>query len=185
MAAGADVERAGERVEELLGRLQSVDASVAVLAEDMVRELLVLYGAALSRVLELADDDGGRLRMAADPLLSALLVLHGLHPEPAEVRIEKALDGIRPHLGSHAGGVELVDIDGEGVVRLRLEGSCHGCPSSAATVRDAVQEAVMQAAPEVAGVEVDGLAPSGTGGFVPLESVGLRCPTQIKVEVAR
>ena len=182
MAAGPDVERAGERVEELLALLQDADASTAALAEELVRELLGLYGAALGRVLELVGDDRARLRLASDPLVSALLVLHELHPEPAEVRIERALEGIRPYLGSHAGGVELVGMDGDGVVRLRLEGTCHGCPSSAATVRDAVEAAVMQAAPESVAVEVEGQV-GPAGGFVPLESVGLRCPTQIKVEV--
>lgn len=183
MAARSDVERVAERVEELLGVLQDTDAATAGLAEELVRELLGLYGEALRRVLELLGDDSARLGLVADPLVSALLVLHELHPLPAEVRIERALEGVRPYLGSHAGGVQLVGLDGDGVVRLRLEGTCHGCPSSAATVRDALEAAVMQAAPEAVAVEVEGLVAPANPGFVPVESVGLRCPTQIKVEM--
>lgn len=186
MASSPDVERAGERVEELLAELQErADADTVRLVEELVRVLLTLYGEALGRVLDLAGDGPTLSRLSADPLLSALLVLHDLHPEPAEVRIERALETIRPHLGSHAGGVELVGIDGAGVVHLRLEGTCHGCASSAATVRGAVETAVLSAAPEAVAVEVEGMVGEGAPGFVPVESVGLHCPTGLKVEVVR
>lgn len=186
MAAPSDVEQAGERVEALLAEMRDRSDPVATaLAEDLIRELLGLYGSALARVLDLADDHAARLRLAADPLLSALFVLHDLHPEPAEVRVERALEQLRPHLGSHAGGVELLGIDGDGTIRLRLQGTCHGCPSSAATVRGAVEAAVLQAAPEAVAVEVEGLVDPGAAAFVPLESVGLRCPAPLEVEVGR
>jgi Fe-S cluster biogenesis protein NfuA len=105
--------------------------------------------------------------LAADDLVSALLALHGLHPRSVEERVNSALDQVRPYLGSHAGGVTLLGIDDDGVVRLRLEGSCDGCPSSLQTVRAAVEGAVADAAPEVTGVEVEGLvaepAPASPG----------------------
>jgi Fe-S cluster biogenesis protein NfuA/nitrite reductase/ring-hydroxylating ferredoxin subunit len=84
------------------------------------------------------------------------LILHGLHPVEVDVRIEQALDKVRPYLGSHAGGVAYLGIDGAGVAHLRLDGSCHGCPSSTVTVRMTIEEAVLKAAPEVAGIEVEG-----------------------------
>ena len=46
----------------------------------------------------------------------------------------QALDEVRPYLDSHGGGVELVEVV-DGVVRLRLYGSCNGCPSSTMTLR--------------------------------------------------
>jgi Fe-S cluster biogenesis protein NfuA len=49
--------------------------------------------------------------------------------------------------------VELVDIDA-GRIRLRLQGSCDGCPSSAETLRGAIEEAILAAAPDVEGIEV-------------------------------
>ena len=69
----------------------------------------------------------------------------------------EALDQVRPYLGSHAGGVELLGVDAAGVVHLRLEGSCDGCPSSVQTVKLAIERAIEEAAPEVAGVEVENL----------------------------
>ena len=59
-------------------------------------------------------------------------------------------------LGSHAGGVQYLGVR-DGVARLRLEGSCHGCPSSTVTVQLAIEGAVQDAAPEVAQVIVEGM----------------------------
>ena len=93
-----------------------------------------------------------------DELVASLLVLHDLHPKDTETRVVEALDQVRPYLGSHAGGVELLGVDPEaGVVRLRLEGSCDGCPSSTMTVKLAIERAIEQAAPEVTAVEVENL----------------------------
>jgi Fe-S cluster biogenesis protein NfuA len=83
--------------------------------------------------------------------------LHDLHPLDVPARIERALDRVRPYLGSHAGGVEFLGVDEEGVARLRLEGSCEGCASSTETVRMAIEGAVRDAAPELTGIEVAGV----------------------------
>ncbi|HEV3398985.1 MAG TPA: NifU family protein, partial [Actinomycetes bacterium] len=83
--------------------------------------------------------------------------LHDLHPKDTETRVVEALDQVRPYLGSHAGGVELLGIDPGGVVHLRLEGSCDGCPSSVQTVKLAIERAIEEAAPEVTAVEVENL----------------------------
>jgi Fe-S cluster biogenesis protein NfuA len=92
-----------------------------------------------------------------DELVASLLVLHDLHPKDTETRVVEALDQVRPYLGSHAGGVELLGIDQGGVVHLRLEGSCDGCPSSVQTVKLAIERAIEEAAPEVTAVEVENL----------------------------
>ena len=69
-------------------------------------------------------------------------------------RVEQALDAVRPYLGSHGGDVELLEVTDEGAVRLRLLGSCDGCPSSSVTLELAVQDAIEAAAPEVVAIEV-------------------------------
>jgi Fe-S cluster biogenesis protein NfuA len=89
-------------------------------------------------------------------VVAGLLLLHGLHPMDTEARVARALEQVRPALRSHGGNVELIDVR-EGVVRLRLEGSCHGCPSSAATMKTTIEEAILADAPEVASIEVQGL----------------------------
>ncbi len=50
-------------------------------------------------------------------------------------RVDKALDEIRPYIHSHAGDVNIVDVDDEGVVKLQMVGTCHGCPMSMLTLR--------------------------------------------------
>jgi len=70
--------------------------------------------------------------------------------------VQRALDRVRPYLGSHAGGVQYLGVH-DGVARLRLEGSCHGCPSSTVTVQLAIRGAVQDAAPEVTDVVVEGM----------------------------
>jgi Fe-S cluster biogenesis protein NfuA/nitrite reductase/ring-hydroxylating ferredoxin subunit len=96
-------------------------------------------------------------RLVEDERAATLLALHGLHPKDTQTRVVEALDQVRPYLGSHAGGVELVGVDSEGVVHLRLEGSCDGCPSSTMTVKLAIERAIEEAAPEVTAVEVENL----------------------------
>jgi Fe-S cluster biogenesis protein NfuA len=83
--------------------------------------------------------------------------LHGLHPLDTETRVRQSLDDVRPYLQSHGGNVELIEIDG-GTARLRLHGSCHSCPSSAVTMKQTVEEAILARAPDVTAVEVEGLA---------------------------
>ena len=96
--------------------------------------------------------------MIADPLVESLLLLHGLHPLDVDARIQRALDNVRPYLGSHAGGIEYLGVTEDGTARLRLEGNCHGCPSSTVTVQLAIQGAVEGAAPEVTRVVVEGVS---------------------------
>ena len=71
--------------------------------------------------------------------MASLLLVHGLHPYDVETRVARALDGVRPYLGSHGGDVELLGVTDDGVVRLRLLGSCDGCPSSSVTLKLAVE----------------------------------------------
>jgi Fe-S cluster biogenesis protein NfuA len=71
-------------------------------------------------------------------------------------RVRAALDGVRPYLGLHDGGVEVLGTTPGGVVRLRLQGTCQGCPSSQVTVTDAIERAIVAAVPEVSGVDVQG-----------------------------
>jgi Fe-S cluster biogenesis protein NfuA/nitrite reductase/ring-hydroxylating ferredoxin subunit len=156
------VRQAGERIEELLGILRSASGDAAAAAEELVRLLLGLYGDGLSRIMDAlaAEGEAGgvvRDRLLADPVVESLLLLHDLHPLDVDARIQRALDRVRPYLGSHAGGVKYLGVGPDGVARLRLEGSCHGCPSSTVTVQLAIQGAVEDAAPEVTGVVVEGM----------------------------
>jgi Fe-S cluster biogenesis protein NfuA len=155
------VKQVGDRIEEILAMLASADGKSAAAAEELVGLLVGLYGDGLGHVvtaLAEAGPPGDALlaKLTEDPLVESLLLLHDLHPLDVDARVQRALDQVRPYLGSHAGGVEYLGVDG-GVARLRLEGSCHGCPSSTVTVRLAIEDAVKNAAPEVTAVEVEGM----------------------------
>ncbi|MFF5113045.1 NifU family protein [Streptosporangium sp. NPDC000509] len=162
-----DVQATGDRVEALIADLGALsDAVTRAKAEDLVRALVELYGAGLERVVEIVTDaEAAEVlgRMVGDPLVSGLLVLHDLHPLSTAERVRDALESVRPHLGSHEGGVELLGVGEDGIVRLRLEGACRGCPSSLLTVTDAIERAIAQAAPEVSGVEVEGVSDGRQG----------------------
>lgn len=155
------VQKVSARVEELLGALGAGGfGAAAPAAEELVGLLVGLYGDGLAQIVTiLAGQPGGPdlvLRLADDPLVESLLLLHDLHPLGLDARIQRALDRVRPYLGSHAGGVEYLGV-ADGVARLRLEGSCHGCPSSSVTVKLAITTAITDAAPEVTDVVVDGM----------------------------
>lgn len=170
----------GARVEQLLTELGSVgDPRVQEKTEEAVRLLMQLYGGALARIVDIIaeEESGGHLldRLVGDDLVGSLLVLHDLHPRDTATRVREALDRVRPYLGSHAGGVELLGV-ADGIVYLRLEGSCDGCPSSAVTVKLAIERAIEEAAPEVTSVEVEGMTEPSSGkerdpGIIPVESL--------------
>jgi len=154
--------RVGDRIEEILAVLRSGDPTAADAAEELTRLLVGLYGDGLGRIVATLREAGpagaGLLAaLAEDPLVESLLLLHDLHPLDVDTRIQRALDRVRPYLGSHAGGVEYLGVTGDGVARLRLEGSCVGCPSSMVTVQLAITDAVKDAAPEVSEVAVEGV----------------------------
>jgi Fe-S cluster biogenesis protein NfuA/nitrite reductase/ring-hydroxylating ferredoxin subunit len=150
------------RVEGLLGELEGVaDPAARDLALETVQAVLELYGAGLERIV----DRAGELQttaLAADELVEHLLLLHGLHPVAVEERVRAALDGVRPYLGSHGGDVELVGVDG-GVALVRMQGSCEGCPASAMTLKLAIEEAVLKAAPDVERVEAQDAGGAANG----------------------
>jgi Fe-S cluster biogenesis protein NfuA len=69
-------------------------------------------------------------------------------------RIERTLDTLRPYIASHRGHVEVVDFDEhDGVLLLRLGGTCHGCSASTITLKQGIESRLRQMVPEVKHVE--------------------------------
>ncbi len=168
----ADVRALPGRIESLLDGIAHAGGSeVGEQAEDLVAAVISLYGAGLARAVDLLDEDTVR-RLAEDELLANLLMLHDLHPDGVETRIQAALERVRPYLGSHAGGIDYLGVDEAGVAHLRLQGSCDSCPSSGETVRNAVERAVLEAAPEVSAIDVEGVVETATnpGGLLQIST---------------
>jgi Fe-S cluster biogenesis protein NfuA len=67
-------------------------------------------------------------------------------------KVEAAIGKIRPMLQADGGDIELVDVE-EGVVKVRLQGACAGCPGAQMTLRMGVEREVKKAVPEVKRVE--------------------------------
>jgi Fe-S cluster biogenesis protein NfuA/nitrite reductase/ring-hydroxylating ferredoxin subunit len=178
-AARERVARVEALLEELEGATGSVPRDSAI---ELVQALLDLYGEGMRRVVaRVAErDEDGHLAaaFAGDELVSHLLLLHGLHPAALERRVRAALDEVRPYLESHGGDVELLSVE-DGVVRLALEGSCSGCPSSAMTLKLAIEDAIHKAAPDVERIEADGAAtPPAPAPLLQIEvSDALRAPS--------
>ncbi|MDT5295433.1 MAG: hypothetical protein QOJ76_2313 [Acidobacteriota bacterium] len=169
-----------QRIDELVRKVEAMsDPEARAGALELLQSLMELHSAGLDRMLEITAEAGGPGRaiidgFTGDELVRGLLLLYGLHPVALETRVLQALDKVRPYLSSHGGNVELLGIE-EGVVRLRLQGSCKSCPSSAMTLKLAIEEAIYEAAPDVAGIEAEGALEqpaATTSGFVRLE--GLR-----------
>src|SRR6201996_8900284 len=147
---------AGDRIQTLLDSCAAGGAAAYERAQQLVREVVGLYGAGLERILQLAGNPGPdnlAERLATDDLVASLLLVHGLHPHDVHRRVSDALDRVRPYLGSHGGDVHLRDIVGD-TVWLEFAGSCKSCPSSAVTLELAVEDAIRTAAPEVSSIEV-------------------------------
>ena len=145
-----------ERVEALLEEVETLSDPVArEMATELVQALLDMYGEGLAR-----DRRARRRRreaLAEDELVSHLLLLHGLHPVP---RRGAGAGGAGrgpavPRVARRRRGAARVD---DGVVRLRLEGSCSGCPSSTMTLKLAIEDAIHKAAPDVERIEAEGAA---------------------------
>jgi Fe-S cluster biogenesis protein NfuA len=144
-----EVERRLNELDDLLGRLEQIPGVTATIGLDAVRALTEVYGEALARLMSRLSKVPSECEAAAeDDLIGHLLILHGIHPQPAAERISHALDEIRPLLQSHGGDALLADI-ADGIAQVRLTGTSGGCSASAGSLEDAVRDAVLAAAPEL------------------------------------
>jgi Fe-S cluster biogenesis protein NfuA/nitrite reductase/ring-hydroxylating ferredoxin subunit len=159
-----DTEQLIGQVQDLQARLESSqDSATRALAEELVSAVVQMYGAGLERVLGTllqAGPEGERLAasLPEDPLVATLLLIHDLHPVPLEQRVQQALDSVRPYMESHGGNVELLSLE-DGIARIHLQGSCSDCSASSVTLELAIKQALEEAAPDLEGLEVEGVAP--------------------------
>ncbi len=164
---------------ELLDRVQVLsaevdelqDARARELSQELVSAIIALYGDGLGRIMAtIADarEAGATIldELAQDGVVASLLLIHDLYPVPLEDRVMEALDTVRPYMESHGGNVELASLR-DGVAKLVLQGSCNGCSASRATLELAIKQALEEHAPDLAGLEVEGVTEPAPprGGF--------------------
>ncbi len=170
------------RVQELTEAHEALpDGPEKRLADDLIGAIVELYGEGLERIvaaLQAAGAAGAEIheQLVDDGVVASLLLIHDLYPVDLETRVREALDSVRPYMESHGGDVELLGLE-DGVARLRLVGHCKGCPASAATLELAIKDAIDQAAPDLVGLEVEGVAAAARNGSAPT-------PTWMSIESA-
>lgn len=170
-----DLDTAARRVDTMLERAGLLDERAQRVALDLKAAVEEFHREALVRVVRtLKDDPRGKellFELVDDPVVYALLVMHGIVRADPSTLAHRALEDVRPYLESHGGGVELVGVELP-VARVRLSGTCNGCSQSSATLREVVERALVAAVPGLHQVEIVPSEPSPT--VVPLTSVGLR-----------
>lgn len=173
MGENQELQKRLHRMSSLLSDLEQVsDPKCRAAARELVQTLMDVHSAALERILEKvfqAGDAGQRVidDLGADPIVAGLLVLYGLHPDPLEIRIEKALTRVAPSLRSHGLEAQLISME-NGDIRVRLTAGAHTCGSSAATGKTMLEDAIYEAAPELNSLVIDGGEGKSASGFVPL-----------------
>jgi Fe-S cluster biogenesis protein NfuA len=151
------------RVEELSARVEQLeDPRARELAEELVSAVIAMYGDGLERIMEVIRDSreaGATIldELSQDGAVSSLLLIHDLYPVGLSERVLEALETVRPYMESHGGDVELVELTDDGVAILTLQGSCHGCSASRATLETAITRALEEHCPDLAGIEVGGV----------------------------
>jgi len=179
MEQDRDFQERMQRVEALVRALESApDPRLRADAQELVRALMDLHQAGLARVIEAIlhsreSGDGLIARLAEEDLVSSMLLLHGLHPVDLETRVRRAVDGLDAVLRKNSAQVEIISIEA-GAVHLRLSSTSSPatCGSSLAAARQRVEDAVYQAAPDLAALEIEQPVESPAPlGFVPLESL--------------
>lgn len=151
------------RIEALIQEVETFsDPQIRAATGELLHALLEMYGEGLARLLAMADraETSGQALIemfARDELVGPLLLLHGLHPIDLETRVRQAVESAQSAVQPRGGALEFVGFE-NGVATLRLTGSCHGCSSSAGALRQMVEEAIYNAAPDLDEIRVEGEA---------------------------
>jgi Fe-S cluster biogenesis protein NfuA/nitrite reductase/ring-hydroxylating ferredoxin subunit len=188
MALAVEQDGLVERVQELTQRVEAIeDLGARMLAEELASSIVQLYGEGIERIFAVLGRDElssaqARTLLVSDGVVASLMLIHGIYPVPLEQRVVQALDSVRPYMESHGGDVELVGVE-DGIAHLRLSGHCKGCAASASTLELAIEKALEDFAPDLLGLDVEGVVEPAQGHAppgMPLPMAGER--TWVEVE---
>ncbi|HEX7360160.1 MAG TPA: DUF5947 family protein [Bryobacteraceae bacterium] len=156
-----------EKIEELVRQTESIsDPEARGVAVDLLNATLEFHAAALERLLKIAGKETVD-RIAADELVSSLLLLHDLHPDSLETRIRRAVGKLQDML-SHLGAKLSLDAIESDIVRLHFDSAQTW---SRAAVTDSIEKTIFQAAPEIGSVTIEGIREPAPANFVPLSQL--------------
>ena len=150
-------EELAKRVDDAVAALAGLDPEARAVAEELKAAVEAIHRAGLvTMVRRMRADDAARaalFELVDDPTVHLLLSLHGIvRPDPV-THANQVLESVRPQLHSHGGDVSLARVE-DGTAFVRLEGACNGCSMSSVTLRNLVEEALVQGVPAISAVEV-------------------------------
>lgn len=158
------------KIEELVQQVQSLpDPAARGIAVQLVQAVMSLHASALERMLEIVEAAGAAALpvLAADHLVSKVLVLHGLHPDEFETRFAGAIDRLQRHFDSRGARLEVLE-GGPEIIRLRFTASRPGAGRAA---RQTIEDALYEAVPELGELILEGAGEEHEAGFVPLAAL--------------
>lgn len=156
-------------LEGLLAELEGLDEPSRRVTFQLLDGIDSLHRMALYHLGEAVDDATLWTVRESHPAVAWLFDAYGVGVDQ-RAAAEAALEKIRPYVQSHGGRVVVLDVT-DGVVRLRMSGSCAGCTASAVTLREGVESALREGFPGFAGIRVeeDDAAPHPPPGATPVE----------------
>ncbi len=138
------------RAGELLQQLRDGHPETAAAVEELLDWLDVFHREGLGRLVEMVRQWRGEIfleQIALDPIVGELLATYGLgvgvDTQAIQRVVQLALDEVRPYVHSHGGELEVLAVE-DGVVRLRMLGTCDGCTAADATVRSRIEVALRE-----------------------------------------
>jgi Fe-S cluster biogenesis protein NfuA len=162
-------------IEEQVRELESIaDPRTRAVALKLVGSVLQLHATGMERMLRIIEESSSDsetllAEFQRDPLVRALLVLHDLNQQPPEVRVEQALKQLEPQLVKLGAKATVLHLDAQ-AVRISVSAGGHSCGSTAETVRAMVEQAVVEASPDIADVQVSIEAPAPV--VIPISAIG-------------
>lgn len=158
----SDLNQQSHHIQELLEEIELLpDTKAREMMQECTQEILSFYGHGLERILDIISKGNNTAakdiynNLIADSFVSSLLLIHDLHPLDLKTRLYQALEKVKPYMDSHGGSVEVVSLE-NGIAKLKLSGSCKGCPSSSSTLELGIKQAIEEICPDLLGLEVEG-----------------------------
>lgn len=164
------------RIEGLIGSLESAaDPALRAAARNLVQAIMDLHAGAIDRILEIvskAGDPGSALlrSLAADELVSSVLVLYDLHPDDFETRVQRGFEKARQAIAKRGAELRVLAIE-PGIVRVKIGMSGHACGSTVSDLEKLVRDALLASAPDAVEISVETPRDQPASGFVPLASL--------------
>jgi len=169
-----------ELVAELNARIQNLEALPLPQVREEIFTVLQLtdyiHRAGVERLSRRLSQAGLLDEVLQDPAIALLLTLYNQNPHDQASLAEQALELVRPYMQSHGGEVEVLEVQ-EGMVHVRLQGTCTTCAASTATLKNGIEVALRQGLPGFQGLVVHEAEPAEeVPGLIELPMAG-KAPT--------